>query len=112
MDIPLWPSDYPHYVLAKPNLAPRVLSPAECRLNEPTGAIAGAAGVIEKAGCYVVGSYKEPLGGHPGLGFHVRMRTRDGMRGARIAFSREVSNPAETRKVLVEMAQQARSQTE
>jgi hypothetical protein len=31
------------------------------------------------------------------------------MRGARIAFLREVSSPAETRKVLVEMVQQARS---
>ena len=30
-------------------------------------------------------------------------------RGARIAFLREVNNPAETRKVLVEMVQQARS---
>src|SRR5437899_1125714 len=46
------------------------------------------------------------------LGFQVRLRTRDGMRGARIAFLREVSNPAETRKVLVEMVQQARSQAE
>ena len=46
------------------------------------------------------------------LGFHVRLRTQDGMRGARIAFSREVSNPAETRKVLVEMVRQARSKTE
>jgi putative heme iron utilization protein len=44
------------------------------------------------------------------LGFHVRMQTRDGIRGARIAFLREVSNPAETRKVLVEMVQQARLQ--
>jgi putative heme iron utilization protein len=43
------------------------------------------------------------------LGFHVRLKTQDGMRGARIAFLREVSNPAETRKVLVEMVQQARS---
>ena len=46
------------------------------------------------------------------LGFQVRLRTPDGMRGARIAFLREVSNPAETRKVLVEMVQQARSQAE
>jgi putative heme iron utilization protein len=46
------------------------------------------------------------------LGFHVRLKTSDGMRGARIAFLREVSNPAETRKVLVEMVQQARSQVE
>src|SRR5207244_10786321 len=46
------------------------------------------------------------------LGFHVRMKTPDGMRGARIAFLREVNNPAETRKALVEMVQQARSQAE
>src|SRR6266699_4901505 len=46
------------------------------------------------------------------LGFHVRMKTRDGIRGARIAFLREVNSPAETRKVLVEMVQQARSQAE
>ncbi len=44
------------------------------------------------------------------LGFHVRLKTQDGMQGARIAFLREVSNPAETRKVLVEMVQQARSE--
>jgi heme iron utilization protein len=43
------------------------------------------------------------------LGFHVRLKTQDGMRGARIAFLREVSDPAETRKVLVEMVQRARS---
>src|SRR5713226_9399241 len=46
------------------------------------------------------------------LGFHVRVKTQDGMRGARVAFLREASNPAETRKVLVEMVQQARSQAE
>jgi heme iron utilization protein len=44
------------------------------------------------------------------LGFHVRLKTPDGMRGARIAFSHEVRNAAETRKVLVEMVQHARSQ--
>ncbi len=44
------------------------------------------------------------------LGFHVRLKTQGGVRGARIAFSREVINPADTRKVLVEMVQQARSQ--
>jgi putative heme iron utilization protein len=42
------------------------------------------------------------------LGFHVRLTTPEGVRGARIAFLREVSNPAESRKVLVEMVQQAR----
>lgn len=42
------------------------------------------------------------------LGFHVRLKTADGMRGTRIAFLREVSNPGEARKVLVEMVQQVR----
>jgi heme iron utilization protein len=46
------------------------------------------------------------------LGFHVRLKTSDGIRGTRIAFLREVSNPAEARKVLVEMVQQARSHAE
>jgi heme iron utilization protein len=44
------------------------------------------------------------------LGFYVRLKTPDGMRGARIAFLQEVRNAAETRKVLVEMVQHARSQ--
>jgi ParB family chromosome partitioning protein len=39
--------------------------PAECRLDQPTGAAAEAAEAIAKAGGCVVGSYKEPLGGHP-----------------------------------------------
>jgi heme iron utilization protein len=43
------------------------------------------------------------------LGFHVRLKTPDGMRGARIAFMQEVRNPAETRKVFVDMLQQARA---
>jgi hypothetical protein len=42
------------------------------------------------------------------LGFHVRLKTSEGMKGARLAFLREVSDPAGTRKVLVEMVQQAR----
>jgi heme iron utilization protein len=42
------------------------------------------------------------------LGFHVRVKTQDGMRSARIAFSREVNNPVEARTVLVEMVGQAR----
>jgi putative heme iron utilization protein len=46
------------------------------------------------------------------LGFHVRLKTHDGMRGARIAFLREVKSPVETRKILVEMVQQARSLAE
>jgi hypothetical protein len=42
------------------------------------------------------------------LGFHVRLKTQDGVKGTRIAFLREVSNPLEARKLLVEMVRQAR----
>jgi hypothetical protein len=42
------------------------------------------------------------------LGFHVRLKTQDGTRGARIAFLREVNSAAEARKVLVEMVGQVR----
>jgi heme iron utilization protein len=44
------------------------------------------------------------------LGFHVRLKTEDGMRGVRIAFLREVESSADARKVLVEMVGQARQQ--
>ncbi|MGA9352559.1 MAG: DUF2470 domain-containing protein [Terriglobales bacterium] len=43
------------------------------------------------------------------LGFQVRLKTHEGMKGARIAFLREVSNATETRTVLVEMVGQARA---
>ena len=46
------------------------------------------------------------------LGFHVRLKTQEGVRGGRIAFMREVSSPAETRNVLVEMVKQARQPDE
>lgn len=46
------------------------------------------------------------------LGFHVRLTTPSGVRGARIAFLREVKSSAETRKVLVEMVQRARARVE
>ena len=42
------------------------------------------------------------------LGFHLRLRIQDGMRGAWTAFLREMSDPAETREVFVEMVRQAR----
>jgi heme iron utilization protein len=42
----------------------------------------------------------------------VRLKTSEGMRGARIAFLREATSPAETRAVLVEMTQQARQQAQ
>jgi putative heme iron utilization protein len=42
------------------------------------------------------------------LGFHVRAVTPAGIKGARIAFSREAKTPGDTRSVLVEMVEQAR----
>ena len=42
------------------------------------------------------------------LGFHVRLKTPDGVRGARIPFMEEVSDPAGTRTALVEMVKRAR----
>ena len=41
------------------------------------------------------------------LGFHVRLKTAEGMRGARIAFTREVLNTKQVREVLVEMVKRA-----
>jgi hypothetical protein len=46
------------------------------------------------------------------LGFHVRLQTNDGVRGARIEFPREARDSATTRAVLVEMIRQARAQAE
>jgi putative heme iron utilization protein len=43
------------------------------------------------------------------LGFHLRLTTPEGMKGARIAFSREVRTAQEAREVLVEMVKEARS---
>jgi hypothetical protein len=42
------------------------------------------------------------------LGFQVRLKTSEGMRGARIAFFREAASAEEVRSVLVEMVAQAR----
>ena len=42
------------------------------------------------------------------LGFQVRLKTAEGMKGARIAFEREVRSAPETREVLVEMVKRAR----
>jgi putative heme iron utilization protein len=43
------------------------------------------------------------------LGFHLRLRTAEGMKGARINFLSGVATASETRSVLVEMVRQARS---
>ena len=50
---------------AKPST--KGLAPAECALEKPEGAAAEVAGLIEKSGGCIVGSYKDPLGGHPVL---------------------------------------------
>ena len=42
------------------------------------------------------------------LGFHVRLKTQDGVKSARIAFLREIRDPALTREMFVEMVRQAR----
>jgi hypothetical protein len=42
------------------------------------------------------------------LGFHVRLTTAEGMRGARIGFLREARTAQQAREVLVEMVKQAR----
>jgi hypothetical protein len=41
------------------------------------------------------------------LGFSLRLKTKDGIKGVRINFLREVATALETRKVLVEMVQRA-----
>ena len=42
------------------------------------------------------------------LGFHLRLKTQAGLKGTRIAFSREVRNPEQAREVFIEMVRQAR----
>jgi putative heme iron utilization protein len=42
------------------------------------------------------------------LGFTLRLKTNDGVKGARINFPREVATAQDTRAVLVEMVRQAR----
>ncbi len=42
------------------------------------------------------------------LGFHLRLKTQDGMKGTRIAFLREVRDPVQTREVFIQMVRQAR----
>lgn len=44
------------------------------------------------------------------LGFSLRLKTADGVKGARINFLREVKTPQETRMVLVEMVNKARAE--
>src|SRR5437764_9859818 len=41
------------------------LAPADCLLDQPGGVAVDTVEAIEKAGGCLIGSYKEPLGGHP-----------------------------------------------
>lgn len=43
------------------------LTPAECSLDSASGIAAETVEVVEKAGGCLIGSYKDPLGGHPVL---------------------------------------------
>jgi len=45
------------------------------------------------------------------LGFTLRVRTREGLRGCRIPFAREVAAPEECRAVLIEMLEACRKRT-
>jgi putative heme iron utilization protein len=45
------------------------------------------------------------------LGFHLRVQTPAGIKGARIPFLREVTTPGSTRSILVEMVKHARQST-
>ena len=44
------------------------------------------------------------------LGFHLRLKTQDGVKGTRVPFLREVSDPSQTREVFIEMVKQARQE--
>jgi putative heme iron utilization protein len=46
------------------------------------------------------------------LGFSLRLKTAEGMKGTRINFPREVTTPQETRSVLVDMVRQARNSSQ
>jgi len=57
---------------APPRKRPRKAKPgtkglgaAECRLTEPSAASAEISAAVDKVGGCIIGSYKEPLGGHP-----------------------------------------------
>jgi putative heme iron utilization protein len=69
----------------------------------------GDALILLARACAQIESQEATMTAVDRLGLHVRLKTKDGMRGARIAFLREVTNSAEPRKVLVEMVQQTRS---
>jgi putative heme iron utilization protein len=43
------------------------------------------------------------------LGLSLRLKTNDGVKGARVNFPREVATPQDTRAVLVEMVQQVKA---
>ena len=97
------------------------VSASEYTLAQPDPLVDHAAGIIQHMNTHHGGALIELARAIAGieseevtmtsvdrLGFHVRFKTQDGMRGARIAFLREVGNPEEARSVLADMVAEAR----
>ncbi|MCI0351505.1 MAG: ParB/RepB/Spo0J family partition protein [Acidobacteriales bacterium] len=64
MEVPMVKRAAPKRRPRKAKPGTKGLAPAECQLNEPSGSAAEIARAVQKAGGCVVGSYKDPLGGH------------------------------------------------
>jgi putative heme iron utilization protein len=94
---------------------------SEYNLAQPDPLVDHASGIIQHLNTHHAGSLVELARAFAGieseevtmtsvdrLGFHVRFKTPDGLRGARIAFLREVRNPEDARSVVADMVAQAR----
>ena len=88
---------------------------------QPDPLVDHASGIIQHMNSHHAGALLELTRAHAGfdfeevtmtsvdrLGFQVRLKTPEGMRGARIAFSREARNPEEARMVVADMLTEAR----
>jgi putative heme iron utilization protein len=97
------------------------VSASEYKLALPDPLVDDAGGIIQHMNTHHAGALIELARAYAGieseevtitsvdrLGFHVRFKTPDGIRGARIAFLREVRNPEEARSVVVDMVTEAR----
>jgi heme oxygenase (biliverdin-IX-beta and delta-forming) len=97
------------------------VSASEYKLALPDPLVDHAGGIIQHMNTHHAGALIELARAYAGieseevtitsvdrLGFHVRFKTPDGTRGARIAFLREVRNPEEARSVVVDMVTEAR----
>ena len=70
----------------------------------------GDALVLLARSCAGIEAHESTMTSVDRLGFHLRVKTAEGIRGTRIAFLREAKNANEARNVLVEMIQNARKQ--